>query len=310
MPDNGGVKKSVRVDGREIAVSNLDKVLFPDDGITKAQVIEYYRKIAPFMLPHVQGRPLTLIRYPDGIGKHGFYQKSVSDYFPAWIDLVTVDKEDGTVTHPLANNAATLVYLANQAAIVLHVWTSRVPAVETPDIVVFDLDPSDDDFRVVRSAAKDTKVVLEAIGLVPYLQTTGSRGLHIVVPIVPELHVDEVRRFAHEAAEAIARRAPHRYTTDVRKVKRAGRLFIDTGRNAYAQSFSAPYTLRSKASAPVATPIAWDEMPRATPQKWNIGNIFRRLSRTGDPWAGMERDARNLQAAWDKLRALSSSVKR
>lgn len=304
MADNGSVKKSVRVDEREIAVSNPDKVLFPDDGITKAQVIEYYRKIAPYMLPHIQQRPLTLVRYPDGISKHGFYQKSVSDYFPEWVDRVPVDKEDGTVTHPLANDAATLVYLANQAAVVLHFWTSRVPAVETPDIVVFDLDPSDDDFRVVRAAAKDTRAVLEAIGLAPYLQTTGSRGLHIVVPVVPDLHVDEVRRFAHEAAQEIAKRAPHRYTTETRKLKRAGRLFIDTGRNAYAQSFAAPYTLRAAAGAPVATPMTWDELGRVGPQKWNIGNIFRRLSRTGDPWAGMERDASSLPTAWEKLRAL------
>jgi bifunctional non-homologous end joining protein LigD len=298
------VKKTIEVEGWEIALSNQDKVIFPRDGITKAHLVDYFRKIAPYMLPHTRNRPLTLIRYVDGIAKKGFYQKSVSDYFPEWLERVTVDKEDGTVTHPLANDAATLVYLANQAAVVLHVWVSRVPKVETPDLVVFDLDPADEDFKVVRKAALQTRAVLEEIGLVPYVQTTGSRGLHVAVPIVADLHYDRVREFAHDAAVVIAARDPKRFTTDVRKVKRAGRLFIDTGRNAYAQSFAAPYTLRAKDGAPVATPIAWDELPRATPQKWNMGNVFRRLARSGDPWAAMGNDARDLRAAWEGLRAL------
>ena len=166
-------KSRIEVDGREVDVSNVDKVLFPDDGITKGDLIEYYRKIAPYMLPHILGRPLTMIRHPDGIAKQGFFQKSISDYFPDWIHRVTVSKEDGTVTHPLADHAAALVYFANQAAITLHTWTSRVPELERPDIVVFDFDPATDDFRIVRTAARDAREILESIGLVPFAADDG-----------------------------------------------------------------------------------------------------------------------------------------
>jgi bifunctional non-homologous end joining protein LigD len=257
------------------------------------------------MLPHIRGRPLTFIRHPDGISKFGFFQKSVSDYFPDWIHRVTVGKEGGTVTHPLADDAAALVYFANQAAITLHTWTSRVPNLEKPDIVVWDFDPATDDFRIVRTAARDAREILEAIGLVPFAQTTGSRGLHVVVPILPAMPFDSVRAFADEVGDMIVARRPHRYTREFRKNKRADRLFVDTARNAYAQTYAAPYTVRTKAGAPVATPIEWGELGPVKPQRWNVRNILRRMSRKGDAWKDIEASAGNLEAAWTKLRRRS-----
>jgi bifunctional non-homologous end joining protein LigD len=294
-------RAGIRVDGRDVDISNPDKVLFPEDGITKAELVGYYRRIADFMLPHIRGRPLTLIRHPDGIRKQGFFQKSVSDYFPEWIERVTVEKEDGTVTHPLAADAATLAYLANQAAITLHVWTSRAPDLDRPDVVVFDLDPANADFTLVRRAARDVRAVLEDLGLTPYIQTTGSRGLHVVTPVTPSLEFEPVHAFAERVAEVVAGRADHLYTTHKRKAKREGRLFLDTGRNAYAQTFAAPYTVRTKPGAPVATPFEWGELSGVTPRKWTVRNVFRRLGRKGDSWAGMEERAGDLEAAVRRL---------
>ena len=287
-----------------MAVSNPDKVLFPDDGVTKAELISYYLRIAPVMLPHVRGRPLTLVRYPKGIRQQGFFQKGVSDYFPGWIGRVEVTKEDGTVIHPLADDAATLAYLANQAAVTLHVWTSRVPRLDYPDVVVFDMDPGAGGFASVRAAARLTRALLTELGLAPYVQTTGSRGLHVVAPLDASAGFEEVRAFARDAADLLASKAPARFTTEVRKAKRADRLFIDTGRNAYAQTFAAPYTVRPRPGAPIAAPIDWAEVGRIQPQSFTIRNVFRRLARKVDPWADIWSQARPLAPARRRLDAM------
>lgn len=275
----------------EVKTSSLEKVLFPESGITKGDLIEYYRRIADTMVPHVKERPLSMRRFPSGIGNAGFFQQEASDYFPDWIDKIKVDKEGGTIVHALCNNAATLVYLANQNTITPHVWLSRVDELRKPDQIIFDLDPAGDDFGSVRMAARYVKDILEEHGLTPFLMTTGSSGVHVRAPIRREHDFDAVRDFARRRANDLAQRYPQELTTEQRKKKRHGRIYLDILRNAYAQNAVPPYAVRSREGAPVATPIEWEELGSATPQKYTIRNIFRRMSRKEDPWRSMHEHA-------------------
>jgi bifunctional non-homologous end joining protein LigD len=300
----------VKIGTRTIDVSNPSKLMYPDDGITKADVVDYYRRIAVHMVRHLRGRPLMMARYPDGISKSGFYQKDIPDYFPSWIHRVTVGKSGGSVTHVVCDDAATLVYLAVQACLTPHVWLSRADEIEHPDRVVFDLDPGGDDFAPVRDAARLLRKILRSLELVPYLQTTGSRGLHVVVPLDPSAPFDEVRAFAHEVATCVAAADPARLTVEQRKARRGGRVYIDVMRNGYAQTVVAPYALRPLGGAPVATPIDWRELDdsRLGPQRYRMKTIFRRLGRRTDPWARIDRDARALEPARRRLAALRSDA--
>lgn len=286
-----------------IELSNTDKVLFPDDGITKGELIRYYRRVAPQMLPHLKGRMLTLHRFPDGIKKPGFYQRAVADYVPSWIPRHTFrDKGGGRTTSVVGNNAATLVYLANQACVTPHAWLSRVDKLDYPDRLIFDLDPSTNNFALVQKTALALRDVLKELGLVPFVQTTGSRGLHVVVPLDRRTPFDEVRAFAREVSAVLVERNADCCTVEQRKAKRKHRVFIDTLRNSYAQSAVPPYAVRARKGAPVATPLTWREVQdrKLTPQKYTIRTIFRRLVRE-DPWKRMESSARRLDPARQRL---------
>lgn len=287
---------------RTVEISNPDKVLFPDDGITKADLADYYARIAETMLPHVRGRPATMQRYPDGIEGETFFQKDVPNYFPDWIKTVEMAKEGGTVTHLVIEEAATLVYLANQACITPHMWLSRADRPHHPDRIVFDFDPPGKEFTPIRDAARRLRDILEELGLVPFVMTSGSRGLHVVAPLKRTTDFDEVRTFARGVAELLVGRHPDRLTTEQRKNKRGRRIFVDTMRNSYAQTAVAPYAVRARAGAPVAAPLDWDELGRGLePRKYTIANVFRRLARKDDPWAKIERQARALDAPREKL---------
>jgi bifunctional non-homologous end joining protein LigD len=296
------------VGGHDVKLSNPDKVLFPGAGLTKADLIEYYERIAPAMLPHVAERPLSLVRYPNGIEAEGFMQKNASDYFPDWIRRARLAKQEGAVDHVVAGDAATLVYLANQACVTFHIGLSRVERVDHPDRMVIDLDPSDDDFAKVKRASREARALLEEVGLVTFLQITGSRGLHIWVPLDRSADFDQVRDFASRVAELLSARRPRELTTAQRKAKRGDRVFVDVARNAYAQTAVAPYSVRARPQAPVATPIAWAELddPKLGPQRYTIKNLFRRLARKQDPWAEIDRHARALEPAHQRLRRLAS----
>jgi bifunctional non-homologous end joining protein LigD len=280
-------------------------VLFPAAGLTKANLIAYYERIAPVMLPHLAGRPLSLVRYPNGIEAEGFMQKNASDYFPDWIRRARLPKQDGAVDHVVAEDAATLVYLANQACVTFHVGLSRVDRIDYPDRMVIDLDPSDDDFAKIKRAAKEARALLEEVGLVPFLQTTGSRGLHLWVPLDRSADFDQVRDFAAQIAELLVARRDE-LTTAQRKAKRGDRVLVDVARNSYAQTAVAPYSVRALAPAPVATPIGWAELddPKLEPQRYTIRNLFRRLGRKQDSWAEIGRHARPLEPARQRLEAL------
>jgi bifunctional non-homologous end joining protein LigD len=279
--------------------SNRDRVVYPEDGITKGNVIDYYEKIADMMVPHVKNRPLMLQRFPGSIQAEGFYQKNVSEYFPKSIKRVTVDKAGGKVTHAIANDADTLVYLANQGTIAFHMWLSRTPRLKHPDLMIFDLDPADDDFRFVKKLAFAMRDQLEDLGLMSFPMTTGSRGLHVSVPLAAESDFDTVRDFAARIAEQITGQFPDRVTMESRKRARHGRLFLDIMRNAFAQTAVAPYSLRPIAGAPIATPLDWDEVAdsRLHSQRYNLKNIFRRLEKRGDPWGDIWKHPQSIRRA-------------
>jgi bifunctional non-homologous end joining protein LigD len=287
-----------------VEVSKTDKVLFPGEDITKGDLIDYYERVADVMLSQVKGRPVTMHRYPDGIGEKDFFQKDIPAYFPDWIERVTVKKQGGTITHVLCQNTATLVYLANQACITFHVWLSRADSVNHPDRIVIDLDPPGDDFAPVRKIALYLRNLIDEVGLVPFVKTTGSRGLHVAAPLDRSADFDEAREFARKLAELAEERNPEETTTAQKKVERKGRIFLDTNRNAYAQTAVAPYSIRAKPGAPVATPVDWDEVEDSSlsPRKYHLRNIFQRLSHKDDPWKDFHRHARGLKEPWRKLR--------
>jgi bifunctional non-homologous end joining protein LigD len=296
-----GDDRTVTVDGHEIGLSNLDKVLFPDSGITKGEIVEYYRRIAETALPHWCDRPLSMQRFPDGIGADGFFQKETPDYFPNWVERVELPKEGGSITYTLANNAATIVYLANQGTITPHLALARRDKPDRPDRLVLDLDPSDDDFAKVQEAAAAVAVLLEDLEMPSYVQTTGSRGLHVVVPLDRSTAFDDVRGFARDLMECAAKKHPEVLTVEQRKNKRGDRVFLDYLRNAYGQTAVAPYAVRAIEGAPVATPLRRREAGAGdlNPRKYTVKNIFRRLAQTGDPWVDIDK-----HACWPNFRDL------
>lgn len=299
----------VRFGGHEFELSNQDKVLFPDAGITKGDMIDYYSDCAEWVVRHAQDRPLTLHRFPDGIDTDGFYQQDRSAYFPEWIESVAVPRSsgEGQVDHVLCNNQATLVYLANQAAITLHGWLSRTPRLSCPDRLIFDLDPTSDDFSEVVTAARQVREAMEAVDLTPYVMTTGSRGLHVLAPLDGKEDFDTVRAFARDLAGYLSEQYPDTLTTAQRKDKRKGRLYLDVMRNAQGQTAVLPYVVRAKPGAPVATPLDWEELggKNMHSQRYTLQNIRRRLAQKDDPWADLARHGRSAaaaQKALDRLR--------
>lgn len=292
----------LQVGRRKVEVKRAEKELFPRDGITKADLVEHYRRVAPRMLPELRGRPLMLERMPDGIDGDRFYQKEVSDYFPDWIQRATVAKEGGEVTHVLCEDTATLVYLAGQACVTPHRWLSRADRPRRPDRLVFDLDPPGDDFEAVRGAAHRLHELLEELDLPSGLMTTGSSGLHVVVPLNRRDDADDVLAFARSVAQALAARYEKELTVEPRKDARKGRLYLDVARNGYAQTVVAPFAVRTRPGAPVAVPLGWDELdtPGLTARRWTVTDLGDRLDK--DPWAGLARHARGVIAAARRLR--------
>jgi bifunctional non-homologous end joining protein LigD len=297
-----------------VRISHPDKVLFPDDGITKADLVDYYQQVAPLMLPLVSGRPVTMQRFPNGIGRGGFLQKQVGDYFPDWIERVTAPNRrtrQGTVreqvTYMVCRDPDDLAYLANQACVTPHVWLSRTPDIYRPDQLVFDLDPASSDPRVLRLAAAALHELLEELGLASFLKSSGSRGLHVVVPLVPAAETDAVKVFSMVVAEALAARHPDELTTEGRIADRDGRLYLDIGRNGYAQTMAAPYAVRARQGAPVSVPLDWSELDEFDPGRHTLRNIAERLARP-DPWAGMDQAATTLDKARARLAELGWSM--
>jgi bifunctional non-homologous end joining protein LigD len=288
---------TVKAGRRNIEISHPDRVLFPAAGVTKEDLARYYAAIAPAMLAHVRDRPLALEVYPRGVAGPGHYLKNAPDHFPDWIPRTRVPKRGGSVNHVLANDAATLVYLAGQNVVALHAWPARAGDPRRPDRVIFDLDPPEGTpFAQVRAAARLVGDVMRDAGLVPFAMASGSRGIHVVVPIRPQETFPTVFRRVKALAERVEAQDPEHLTTRFYKRHRENRIFIDTRRNAYAQHAVVPYSTRAKPSAPVATPLRWEELSDRglRPDGWDVRSVARRVQESGDPWKGMTRRRRTL----------------
>ena len=289
-------------------ITHPEKVLFPEDGITKGEVAAYYEAIAPVMVPHIRARPVTMERFPAGIGKKGFIQKDVSKGFPAWLERVEVPKKDGVVHHPIVTDSRSLLWLANQNSITPHVWTSRAPDLYHPDICVFDLDPSQDDAEMLRFAALTLRDFLGELGLPTWVKTSGSKGFHIVVPLDRKAHMGEVAGFAHAVGTLLVRRHPDVLTQEFHKADRGARILVDTGRNGYSATFAAAYAVRARRGAPISAPCRWEEIERGTvqPQTFTIRNIAPRVMEVGDLWGDLLKKKRSLTRAIAKCKMLNA----
>jgi bifunctional non-homologous end joining protein LigD len=285
---------------RQVRISNPDKVLFPDDGITKEDLARYYAAVAPAMVTHVEDRPINLWRWNRGIDNEVVIQQAIPKGAPDWVKRVTVPRRrGGEVTHAVGGEAATLVWLANQNCITPHVWTARADKTDQPDRIVFDFDPPDDGdghIEAIRAGALAIGDLLREIGLTPYAMTSGSRGIHVVAPLRRGPDSDTVRTRAGELAGEVAGRLPDRLTTSWRKEGRGGRVLVDAARNTYAQTAVAAYAVRAKPGAPVATPLFWDEVADAEPRGWTLRDVPARLQERGDPWEGIASAAASLRA--------------
>lgn len=293
--------EKVKVGKYLIELSSQDKILFPKSKITKGTIITYYSDIASTMIPYMKGRLISMQRFPDGIMYEGFYQKDASDYFPQWIDRVNVKKkDDGSVAYVVVNSAATLVYLANQACITPHIWLSRSDKLNTPDRMIFDLDPSGKaDFTDVQWAADILYTFLrDDLGLPVFVMTTGSRGAHVVVPLKRLQDFEYVRAFAYDVATVLIARYPKRLTVEMQKKNRKNKIFIDWLRNAYGATGVAPYALRALEGAPVAMPLEWEEFSKIkSAQAYTIENVVAHVRRYGDAWKNIHKYATGLTDA-------------
>jgi bifunctional non-homologous end joining protein LigD len=282
--------------------------MFPDDGITKGELAAYYEAIAPVMLPHIRGRPVTMERFHKGIGEKGFFQKDVSKGFPEWLERVPAPKKDGVVNHPIVTDTRSLLWLANQNSITPHVWTSRAPDITYPDVCVFDLDPSKDDPGALRSAALGLRDLVAELGLRSWVKTSGSKGFHIAVPLDAKADYGVVARFAHAVGRVFIERDPAHLTSEFYKADRKGRILVDTGRNEYSATFAAAYAVRPKRGAPVSAPCTWDEVDRgdAGPTTYTLRTVPERVAQVGDLWAELLETRQSLRRAITKLGKLSS----
>ncbi len=297
------VKKKYTFGDVTIDATNVDRVVFPAVGITKGDVIDYYRDVADIMVPELHGRPLTIERYTKGLAGGGFFQKHVQKHYPPWIERVTIGGKT-LVTYPLASSQAALVYFANQGALAFHVWTSREDNGTNPDLLVFDLDPPDGGFELVRETALLLRDELAALKLVAYVKTTGSKGLHVVVPLDGEDDFDDAHTLCNELGKRMVERHPDLVTLEFYKKDRKGRLFFDTLRNAPGATFVAAYSLRGKPTAPVSTPIEWDELADKAlrADTFTLTEIRARLAKHGDPWRDLRKTPGSARKALAALR--------
>jgi len=289
----------------QVALTHLDRLVYPADGIHKADVIAYYRDVTDLMLPELRRRPLTIERFTKSIDDGGFYQKHTPKHYPPWIERIELGGKT-RVKYPLCDSAAALVYLANQGAIAFHVWTSRCDTPDHPDELVFDLDPPEGAFELVRTVARLLHDLLDALSLPTFVKTTGSKGLHIVSPLDAADRFDVVARLASAIAARLCRLHPDLVTTEFYKADRKGRLFLDIMRNAPGSTMVAPYSLRPRRGAPVSTPIDWRDVddPTLRADAFTLRDLRARLDARGDPWRDLRTRTGSASAALASLAAL------
>jgi bifunctional non-homologous end joining protein LigD len=268
-------------------ITHPEKVLFPADGITKGELAKYYETVAPAMLPHLRGRPVTLERFPAGIERKGFIQKDVAKLGPEWLERVDVPKKGGQSSHALVNDERALLWMINLNTITPHIWVSRVPDLHAPDLCVFDLDPSVEDDQALRGAALLVRNQLQEFGLESAIKTSGSKGFHIAVALDRTADFETLWPFSHAVGSLLVKRHPQIFTQEFIKADRAGRILIDTGRNGFGATFAAPYAVRPRNGAPVSAPCTWDEIERGKvgPRTFTLRNVPERLAEVGDVWS-------------------------
>ncbi len=303
MSENG-----LAMNADDLRLSNVDKVFFPAAGLSKGDMLDHYRAVAEVMVPHLAGRPLTMRRYPDGIEGNSFFQKDAGERLPHWLRVETVpQRQGGTIRHVVCDDAATLVYLANLATIEFHVWLATMADLERPDRLVVDIDPpAGTTTRRLRAIARKLAELYRKVGLTPFVQATGGRGFHVLAPLDRTADFEESRALATGLATHLAAQNPDVLTTAQRKDKRGDRVFLDVNRNAYGQTFVAPYSLRAREAAGVATPLDWDELRRAEPDGCQPKRVRNRLARKADPWRDLDEHAGSVKAARSELDGLRS----
>jgi len=276
------------LESKELKLTNLSKVLWPDDNITKADFIKYYVQIAPVILPHLKDRPMVFTRYPNGIYGKAFYQKNVPEYAPDWLETFKIETGGQITEYVVINDIKSLVWAANQASIELHPWLSRTSSLENPDFVIFDLDPMENtDFEDARKVALALKKMLENEGLIGLPKTSGSTGIQIYVPIDCKYTYQQVREFARLFCLAIERVFPEITTTERNVSKRNRKLYLDYLQNVKGKTIVAPYSPRPRRGAPVSCPLTWEELEQGvTPDMFTIKNVPDRIRQKGDLFEG------------------------
>jgi len=286
--------ETIKIQGKTLQLTNLDKVLWPEIKISKGEMIEYYLSVAPYLLPFLKNRPLSMKRFPDGIEGEHFFEKNAPSFRPKWIKTKPVKDTAGkVVNYILVNDLATLCWVANLACIEFHIFLSAAPKIEKPDVVLFDLDPTESGtFKDILQAALLIKTVLDDLALPSFAKTTGMRGMHIQIPIKQNTTFDYVRRFVRLVGEKLADYRPGLVTMEERKAERKkfGKVFLDWTQNSNSATAVAPYSLRASQKATVACPVSWKEVKEGIePEMFTIKNIEKRIKKMGDVWKGYER---------------------
>lgn len=303
-----GSEVSLTIDGHPLKFTNLGKVWFPKDGIVKRDVINYYDSISDLILPHLRDRPLSLKRYPNGIDEEYFFQKNAEDKVPDWVRLEPIDSEHrgSPIHYIIANDRATLLYLANLACIDQNPWMSRIGSIENPDFVLIDLDPLECPFDKIVEAALLVRKKLDQLELEGYPKTTGGDGMHIYIPLEPIYTYEQVRSFAEILSILVIQEQPDLFTTPRAVAKRKkGKVYFDYLQISTGKTIAGPYVLRAYPGAPVSTPLQWSEVaPGLTPDQFHIRNVRARFDKTGDLFAPVLNRRQRIEGALEKLGAL------
>jgi bifunctional non-homologous end joining protein LigD len=306
---SGKAEEAHTIDGQQLKFTNLNKVFYPADGILKGDVINYYDAVNDLILPYLRERPLSLKRYPNGIDSDYFFQKNAAESFPSWLRTIPIESEERTIQFVVANDRATLLYLANLACIDQNPWMSRVGSLSNPDFVLIDLDPYHCGYDRIVEAAQLVRSKLEQMGLQGFAKTTGGDGMHIYVPLEPIYNYEQVRSFAEIVSRIVSHERPDLFTTPrTVKQREKGKVYFDYLQIREGATISAPYVLRAYPGAPVSTPLRWSEVQRGlSPQQFNVRNAPDRFARLGDLFAPVLTLHQKLETAIERLQGMMST---